>query len=70
MDEIYEIFQDVNCSKSELRRVLEGKRFSKWNPLEDLALLSERNSAHWDYITKTRTEEEIAARAAFLNVKI
>lgn len=55
MDEIYEIFQDVNCSKSELRRVLEGKRFSKWNPLEDLALLSERNSAHWEYITKTRT---------------
>jgi hypothetical protein len=38
MDEIYEIFKDVNCSKSELRRVLDGKRFSKWNALKEMAL--------------------------------
>jgi hypothetical protein len=45
MDEIYEIFQDVNCSKSELRRVLDGKRFCKWNDLEDMALSTDTKSA-------------------------
>jgi len=55
MDEIYEIFESVNCCKTELRRVLEGKRFSKWNELEDLALRMDKNSQQWNYLKKVKT---------------
>jgi hypothetical protein len=37
-DEVHEMYFSVCCSKKKLIEVLQGKDFTKWNELEDLAL--------------------------------
>ena len=63
------MFEDSNCSKEELIKYLEGKKYTKWNPLEDLALTNS-NTVALEYLRKTRSQEEIEARAKFLEIKL
>lgn len=40
LDEINQVFLEVNGCKQQLRRVLEGNSYNKWDMLQDLALQS------------------------------
>lgn len=60
------MFIEVSCSKSKLIEVLEGKSFSKWNGLEDLALLRGTESEEYRYLLKNKGYEEIVRRKRFL----
>lgn len=68
LDEVIAIFEKVNCSKTRLREVLEGKSFTKWTSLEDMAVRKPKDSKEFNYIIKTKGEEAVAARCAFLEL--
>ena len=43
-EEINELFIQVCCNKKKLIEVLQGNDFTKWNELEDMALVSDPNT--------------------------
>ena len=48
--------------------VLEGKSFTKWNELEDLALRRGTECPEYSYLLKTKGYEEIIRRKQFLDI--
>ena len=69
IDEILQIFEEVNCSKQQLKKVLEGQSYCKWNELEDLALNS-NDKMQYNYLLKCKGQEEVDRRLIFLGVKL
>lgn len=64
-DEVNNIFMEVNGSKQQLRKVLEGQSYTRWDELSDMCLQS-RVPSQIDYLIKTRGKEEVEKRCKFL----
>lgn len=69
LDDIIQIFEEVGCSKDQLKKVLEGKSYVKWTELEDMALQS-KNERQLSYLLKTKGQEEVDRRATFLGIVV
>ena len=67
-EEINELFIQVCCNKKKLIEVLQGNDFTKWNELEDMALISDPNSPQFKYLLKQKGQEEINRRKRFLGL--
>ena len=66
-DDVTEMYAEVNCSKPNLKKLLEGQSFVRWKELEDMALKS-RDPQQMEYLLKTKGQEEIEKRRAFLGI--
>ena len=53
IEEIYTLFEEVGCSKDQLKKLLLGHSYMKWLELEDMALLS-KDPRQVAYIIKTK----------------
>ena len=53
IEEIYLLFEEVGCSKEQLKKLLAGHTFTRWSELEDMALTS-KNPHQIAYITKSK----------------
>lgn len=59
----------MNCSKAQLKSVLEGQSYAKWSVLEDLALKG-GDKQQLRYLLKTKGHEQMQKRAKFLGIAI
>lgn len=67
IEDIYQLWEDVNCSKAQLKSVLEGQSYAKWTVLEDLALKG-GDRQQLRYLEKTKGTEQMEKRAKFLGI--
>ena len=65
IDEIEELYGEVNCDKAALIEVLNGKNFTKWTELEDLCL-KDPESKMFKFLVDAKGTEEIEKRRKFL----
>jgi hypothetical protein len=63
------LFEEVNCSKEQLKKVLKGNSYCKWMELEDMALAS-NDKTQLDYLLKTKGKEEVDRRCVFLGITL
>ena len=79
MDEVLQIFEQVNCDKKRLREQLEGGSYCSWKKLDDLALkniwtemkaqgsgFSKANDPCYKLLVEEKGAAEIQARMKFL----
>jgi len=69
IDEIYTLFEEVGCSKDQLKKLLQGHSYMRWSELEDMALQS-KDPRQIAYIIKTKGQEEVDRRVTFLGISI
>lgn len=67
-EDIHMMFIEVSCSKKKLIETLQGKSYSKWNELEDMALTKDSESNEYRFLLKTKGYEEIIRRKKFLGI--
>ena len=65
IEEVQELYAEVNCDKAQLKEVLSGKSFTKWTELEDLCL-RDPESKMYKYLIKDKGQAEIEKRKKFL----
>lgn len=84
IDEIFQLFEQVNCDKRKLRQKLEGSSTCTWKKIEDLTLKNyhdalKRSSsgvvhgtekAQYQCLVAEKGQEEINARCRFLGYAI
>ncbi len=69
IDEIYTLFEEVGCSKDQLKKLLLGHSYMRWSELEDMALQS-KDPRQVAYIIKTKGQEEVDRRVVFLSITL
>lgn len=67
-EEVNKLYFTVSCSKGKLIECLQGKSFTKWNELEDLALRRGTESEEYGFLLKVKGAEEIVRRRKFLGI--
>ena len=67
IDEIYSLFEEVGCSKEQLKKLLLGQSYMRWSELEDMALQS-NDARQVAYIIKTKGQDAVEARKLFLGL--
>lgn len=67
IEEIYKLFEEVGCSKEQLKKLLQGHSYTRWSELEDMALQS-NDPRQVTYIIKTKGQEAVDARIVFLGI--
>ena len=70
IDDVQEIYGEVNCDKTKLEGVLRGQSFTKWDELDDICLKKgDCLSRPYRFLIKEKGAEEIERRKIFLGLK-
>jgi len=69
VNELHQIFYEVNCSRDDLVRVLDNREgVARWSVLEDLALKGDPTSEAFIHVLKAKGDGSIVERKRFLGL--
>lgn len=67
LDKVHELFVQLSGNLENVEKKLKGEDVVTWNSLEDFALMHPEDAKMYDYLIRTKGEQQMQARKVFLD---